>query len=83
MDISKQQLKSIVERAYEEGWRGYLELKSDYASKVVEEISNSTGNNLPSPFFVTTAGICQNTINSHYFYTTIPSPESNQRDELV
>jgi hypothetical protein len=83
MDIGEQQLKSIVERAYEEGWRGYLELKSEYASKVVEEISKSTGGNLPSPFFVTTAGICQNLINSHYFYSTIPFPESTRRDELV
>lgn len=83
MDISHQQLKSAIEKAYEEGWRGYLELKGEYASRVADEFSKSAGANLPSVFFTTTSGVYQNTIDPHYFYSTIPSPESTRHDEVV
>ena len=39
--LDRQTLKRIIEESYERGWSGFLELKSDYAESVLDEISKT------------------------------------------
>lgn len=41
LTIDRQTLKRIIEDAYERGWCGFLELKSEYAESVLDEISKT------------------------------------------
>lgn len=46
IQIDKEKLRKIIEDAYENGWSGFLELKSEYASFVVESLKDHEDRNL-------------------------------------
>lgn len=41
MNITKEKLESIISDAYESGWNGCLDLKSEYVNQILEKIQES------------------------------------------
>lgn len=86
--IELDELKLLLERAYEEGNGGYLGMKSECVSKIVEEFHLSR-KAPPHPSFTlttsTTTTTQENVASPYYLYSTMTVPPSEivRRDEVV
>lgn len=81
--MRKEDLKALLERAYEEGWRGCLEMKDEVASRLANEYSPSSA--FENVQFTVATNDYENVVSPHYFYSTMTAPpvEMVRRDEVL
>lgn len=77
-------LRAMLERAFEEGWRGYLGMKEECVSRIISEAVSSS-KSAPTASFTLTATSQENIATPYYSYSTmtLPPPEIVRREEIV
>lgn len=69
MNISKQDLQLLLQRAFEEGWNGYFDLKEESVNKIIEDYLNRS-----SDLGITITTSFENNYSNYYYYC---GPNSN------
>lgn len=69
MNISQQDLKFLLEKAFEEGWNGCFDLKDESVDKIIEDYLEKSSN-----LGVTITTSFENNDSNYYYYC---SPNSN------
>jgi hypothetical protein len=87
VQVSKEELKSMLRRAYEAGWRGFMEGMEDCVTEIVADFrltrpSDPYGCVTTTTF---TPSSNPNTADPYYFYSTLtlPPPQSGAGGEIV
>lgn len=84
--IERAELESMIRRAYQEGFLGYLGMMEECVGRMVEEFMASRKSS-PSPSFTftTNMNLNENVVAPYYLYstTTTAPPEIGRRDEVV
>lgn len=84
MEITQEQLKKLLAEAYEEGWRGFLEIRDEYAARTAASVALASKNAEPITFTVSDSSFSNVTSPYYYHYTTtLALPENLRNDEVI
>jgi len=87
VQVSEEELKSMLRRAYEGGWRGFMEGMEDCVSAIVSDFRPMSSSDPYGCVTTTTFAPSSNpnVADPYYFYSTmtLPPPQSGGRGEIV